>query len=248
MNPTSVRRRSVVLAALAATTTVAACGDRQHQRRTPRSGRPAEGQTVDSRSRVVRHWGRITSWLSRHAPATYARLRPPVSPEALAWYERRIGAPVHDDLKAWWEMNEGTYLFAFPAFLDGHAPLSIDGSFFCHPLEDAEERGWQRSWVPFACNDPNDPYSGMFHDAQTGFVGHWAEAELPAVSHGTTLADYLEKQEAALYETSARRPGQDVPGLWNGLLVWDDPDHPLHDDLDGWQPFHRTHRESQGDT
>ncbi|WP_222126026.1 hypothetical protein [Streptomyces sp. SLBN-134] len=89
---------------------------------------------------------RRTSWLRRHAPATHAR------------HERRIGRPLHDDLKALWELNEGAYLFGFPGFLDGCAPLSIDGSFLCHPLERAGEWGWEPARVPFACDDPADPY------------------------------------------------------------------------------------------
>ncbi|MBB5935842.1 SMI1/KNR4 family protein [Streptomyces zagrosensis] len=194
---------------------------------------------MNSRAGVTHQWGRITSWLSSHAPATHARLRPPVPPQALAWYEQRIGTPVHEELRALWALNEGAYVFAFPDFLNGHAPLSIDGSFLCHSLAHVEEGGWQRSWVPFACNDPTDPYSGMFHDAKTGFVGHWAEAEMPAISPGITLADYLKKEADALYEAADQPHGGDVPGTWNGFLVWDDPDRRLHDELAGWRPIHR---------
>ncbi|MCT2588799.1 SMI1/KNR4 family protein [Streptomyces sp. N2-109] len=203
---------------------------------------------MDSPARVTHQWERITSWLKRHAPATYARLRPPVTPEALEWYEQRIGTPVHADLKALWGVNEGAYLFTFPDFLDGYAPLSIDGSVRCHPLENGEERGWERSWIPFVCNDPTDPYSGMFHDTKTGFVGHWAEAEMPTVSMGTTLADYLKSEADALHKAPDQSTGGDVPGISDGSLVWDDPARRLYEELDDWRPFHRRHRnQDQGD-
>ncbi|MBD0422186.1 SMI1/KNR4 family protein [Streptomyces sp. TRM S81-3] len=166
--------------------------------------------------------------------------------QALEWYERRIGMPVHDDLRALWRLNEGSYVFTFPGFLDGYAPLSIDGSFLCNPFEAAEERGWERSWVPFACNDPTDPYSGLFHDAKTGLVGHWTEAELPQVSPGTSLGGYLKQQADALYKASRRPHGGDVPGVWDGFLVWDDPGHRLHDELEGWRPVHREHHGDEG--
>ncbi|WP_431997501.1 hypothetical protein [Streptomyces fungicidicus] len=85
---------------------------------------------MDPRTEVGQQWGRLTSWLRRHAPATHARLRPPVTPEALARYERRIGRPLHDDQKALWG----------------------------HPLQRAGEWGWEPARVPFACDDPADPY------------------------------------------------------------------------------------------
>ncbi|MGW3315390.1 hypothetical protein [Streptomyces fungicidicus] len=74
---------------------------------------------MDPRTEVGQQWGRLTSWLRRHAPATHVRLRPPVTPEAPARHERRISRPLHDDQKALWELNEGAYLFGFPGFLNG---------------------------------------------------------------------------------------------------------------------------------
>ncbi|MFC8420287.1 SMI1/KNR4 family protein [Streptomyces sp. NPDC057236] len=246
MNTTTVHRRSVVLTALT-TATTAACGGRRQRSDAPARHASSEGPGADPREDVAHQWGRLTSWLRRHAPATHARLRPPVTPEALAWYEKRIGTPLHDDLKTLWGTNEGTYLFGFPGFLDGDAPLSIDGSFLCHPLERARERGWERTWVPFACNDPTDPYSGLFHDAETGRVGYWTEAEPPQVWKDTTLAGCLSEQADALYEAAPRPHGGDVPGVWNGLLVRDDPGHRLYHDLDGWRPVHEEHRGHEGD-
>ncbi|MGW3589024.1 hypothetical protein [Streptomyces fungicidicus] len=130
------------------TATAAACGGRCRRPAAPAQDEPAGVPGVDPRTEVGQQWGRLTSWLRRHAPATHARLRPPVTPEAPARYERRIGRLLHDDQKA----------FGFPGFLDGCAPLSIDGSFFCHPLERAGEWGREPARVPFACDDPADPY------------------------------------------------------------------------------------------
>ncbi|MEU6105191.1 hypothetical protein [Streptomyces flaveolus] len=244
MRSTSLGRRSVVLAALATTTAVTACGGAQGRRRAPAQTPSAGGESM--RAEVVRQWGRVTSWLGEHAPATHARLRPPVTAGALARFERIAGGPVHEDLAAWWSLNDGTYLFTLPAFLDGYAPLGVDGSLRCRPQADAEESGWERSWVPFACNDPTDPYSGLFHDARTGFVGHWAEADRPALWRGTTLAGYLKRQADALYRAGGRpAPGQDVPGVWNGHLVWDNPADRLRDELEGWRPVHREHHGDQ---
>jgi cell wall assembly regulator SMI1 len=70
---------------------------------------------------ITTSWAHIHTWLSTHAPATLAAIRPPATQDVLDHVETHLGEP---DLIAWWSAHDGT---AAPAgqVLPGYTPFGL---------------------------------------------------------------------------------------------------------------------------
>ncbi|WP_049570259.1 SMI1/KNR4 family protein [Streptomyces sp. SBT349] len=123
-------------------------------------------------------WGRFVSWLSVHAPADHAALRPPATAGEIATLEAHLGVPLHPQLRALLERHNGVAelrptpergTFQAGAFLPlGHRLDHTDRIAETHRMlvdfgeqniasglwEEDDLNGHAHQWVPFA--HPND--------------------------------------------------------------------------------------------
>jgi cell wall assembly regulator SMI1 len=53
-------------------------------------------------------WAELTSWLSAHAPQTFATLRPPGDPARLTVAEQQLGFALGAELTEWWHLHDGS--------------------------------------------------------------------------------------------------------------------------------------------
>ena len=109
---------------------------------------------------VAAAWTRIENWLSDHAPATLASLRPPASAPQLQAARESIGLDMAESLGASLERHDGVEAtqarFCLPATF---GPLSVAEIVQAHAalvdvLEDLGSRArgewWDPGWLPFA--------------------------------------------------------------------------------------------------
>ena len=209
---------------------VEATGD-PHQRAQP-ADPAAAALTV---RQVADAWHRITSWLKSHAPDSYATLRPGADSPALAVLEAELGIPIPIELRTLWMLTAGDDGAGGGGCLPGNmALLNLDAVAAHHRRrsdaqshEDAfnadrpeEERitVWKATWIPVVALGPTDGTSGLYLDAESGYLGSWSRYNEPPGEVLDTLVTYLE--EAADMLEAPALATRDKPGLIDGALAW----------------------------
>ncbi|MFI0242177.1 SMI1/KNR4 family protein [Streptomyces sp. NPDC016845] len=179
----------------------------------------AEAVTV---RQVADAWGRVTGWLKRHAPDSYAALRAGATPAEIAALEAEFGIPVPVELRVLWLLTGGE------DGCDGRGCLL--GNWALLPLDAVSREyrtrrnlvalGWERTWIPVAACGASDAASGLYLDAATGCLGRWSRYNEPPDEELDTLVTYLEEVADTLEAPALATKGR--PGLIGGALVWRD--------------------------
>ncbi|QNP68993.1 hypothetical protein IAG44_05700 [Streptomyces roseirectus] len=216
----------------------------QREEERPRPADPvADALTVRE---VADAWGRVTAWLRRHAPDSYAALRPGASAAALAALEDTLAVPIPLALRTLWTLTAGDDGAGGRGCLPGNAALmDLDAVAACHRrksdaqahqdarAEDERVTIWEPTRIPVVSLGPADTTSGLYLDTTTGFLGHWSRyREVPGEEELDTLVTYLEEM-ADMLESPALA-GRDQPGLIGGTLVWLSSIDPARET--GWRP------------
>ncbi|MGW0841541.1 hypothetical protein ACWD26_15495 [Streptomyces sp. NPDC002787] len=184
---------------------------------------------------VADAWHRITRWLRRNAPDSYAALRAGAGPAAIAALESDLGVRIPVELRVLWMLTAGDDGADGRGCLPGNrALMTLDAVTAVHRLKtdsqaDQETRNagrpeeeritvWKPAWIPVVALGPADNTSGLYLDTTTGHLGRWSRyAEAPD-DELDTLVTYLE--EAADMLEAPALATRDRPGLVDGTLVW----------------------------
>ncbi|MEU8986961.1 SMI1/KNR4 family protein [Streptomyces sp. NPDC048558] len=197
---------------------------------------------------VADAWRRITDWLQRHAPDSYAALRAGASPAAITALEADLGIRIPVELRALWLLTAGDDGANGWGCLPGNrALMTLDAVAATYRLktdaqadqdalnasrtEDNRIIVWQATWVPVFALGPADSTSGLYLDSATGYLGPWSRYNDNPVEELDTLVTYLE-ETADMLETPALA-ARDKPGLIGGTLVWLSSIDPAQEDR--WQ-------------
>ncbi|MGI5414067.1 hypothetical protein ACQEV9_45695 [Streptomyces chartreusis] len=202
-----------------------------------------EGQQTDAAADVVTHrevtdaWGRITGWLQRNAPASYAALRDGVSAAAVTELERELGTRIPVELRALWLLtagDDGVNGWGWGCLPRSESLMSLDAVASVYRfqmgsqvqedvlnadrVEDERIILWKPTWIPVVAHGAADSTSGLFLDAATGYLGRWNRYSAGFGEQRDTLVTYLE--EAADMLESPALATRDKPGLIGDALVW----------------------------
>lgn len=195
-------------------------------------------------------WHRITGWLQRNAPDSYAALRAGASPAAIAALEEDLGIRIPIELRALWLLTAGDDGGNGWGCLPGNMalmPLDAVAAAYrlkmdsqthqdtlnADRLEDERITVWKATRIPVVALSPADSTSGLYLDAATGYLGHWSRYNEYPGEELDTLVTYLE-EAADMLEASALAT-RDKPGLIGGALVWLSSIDPAQEDR--WQPL-----------
>ncbi|MFJ2259151.1 hypothetical protein ACIOKD_12535 [Streptomyces sp. NPDC087844] len=222
----------------------------------PRDEGREEGRPVDLEvaavtvREVADAWRRITSWLKRNAPDSYAALRAGAGPAAIAALEEDLGVPIPVELRVLWMLTAGDdgadgrgclprnmalmNLDAAAAayHLKTDTQVNMDIHNARHP-EDEDITAWTATRIPVIALGPADGTSGLYLDAATGYLGSWSRYDDAPDEVLDTLVTYLE--EAADMLESPTLAARDEPGLIGGALVWRSSVEGTQEDR--WQPL-----------
>ncbi|WP_369174314.1 hypothetical protein AB5J49_43015 [Streptomyces sp. R28] len=199
---------------------------------------------------VADAWGRITGWLKHNAPASYAALRAGADPAAIAALEEGLGIRIPLELHVLWMLTSGDEGGDGWGCLPGNrALMTLDAVAALYRLQmdsqadedlsnsdrPEEERitVWKASRIPVVALGPGDDTSGLYLDAESGYLGRWSRYNEDPAEGLDTLVTYLE-EAADMLEAPALATG-DKPGLIDGALVWLSSTTPA---LEGrWRPW-----------
>ncbi|MFE1797746.1 hypothetical protein ACFW9L_16470 [Streptomyces sp. NPDC059517] len=199
---------------------------------------------------VADAWGRITGWLKRNAPTSYAALRPGADVAAIAALEESLGIRIPLELQVLWLLTSGDEGGDGWGCLPGNkALMPLDDVAAVYRLQmDAqaqeepsnsgrseEERItlWKTTRIPVVALGPADSTSGLYLDAESGYLGRWSRYNEDPAEGLDTLVTYLEEAADKL-EAPALSTG-DKPGLIDGTLVWLSSTTPALEDR--WRPW-----------
>ncbi|WP_338682233.1 hypothetical protein QD712_07330 [Streptomyces acidiscabies] len=209
----------------------------------PRADLVTEATTA---RQVADAWRRITYWLQRHAPDSYAALRPGADLGVLAALEGELGIRLPVELRVLWTLTEGDdgadgwgclpgnmalmnladVAHRYRLKMDAQANL---GTHNADHSEDERITVWEATRIPVIALSPADNTMGLYLDAATGYLGFWSRYDEPPGEELDTLVTYLE-ETADMLEAPALAT-RDKPGLVGGALVW----------LSGIDPAHEHH-------
>jgi cell wall assembly regulator SMI1 len=173
-------------------------------------------------------WGRVTSWLERNDPETFAALGGPGNRAAIGEAELHMDLKLPPEMWQWLLAND----IDAGRQPDGHACLvalgcdmplpggnlllgltdiqrvylSQMGLEEMQPSADSDHPFWRREWVPIAAE--RDGLYGTFLDTLNGTVGRWAEAQGPEEGVYASLFAFFQ-------ETADRMEGVSS-GDWRG--------------------------------
>ena len=218
-------------------------GGDQEQRADPAAAAVTVREVADA-------WRRIIGWLKRNAPDSYAALRVGASPAAIAALEVDLGIRIPVELHVLWLLTSGDDGGNGWGCLPGNrALMTLDAVAAAYRLkmdaqahedtfnigrpEDERITVWKATWIPVAALGPADSTSGLYLDAESGYLGRWSRYNQGPGEVLDTLVTYLE-EAADMLETPALATG-DKPGLIGGALVWLSSIDPAQADL--WQPW-----------
>ncbi|MGN9815085.1 hypothetical protein ACTMUQ_07035 [Streptomyces sp. SD11] len=242
------------LKAVPSTEPVIAAPEQEHVQ--PRDERRDVGRPVDLEvaavtvRQVADAWRRITGWLKRNAPDSYAALRAGAGPAAIAALEEDLGVPIPVELRTLWMLTAGDdgadgrgclpgnrALMTLDAVaaeyhLKTHAQADMDIHNARHP-EDEDITVWTATRIPVVALGPADGTSGLYLDAATGYLGSWSRYNDAPDEVLDTLVTYLE--EAADMLEAPALAARDTPGLIGGALVWRSMIHGTEEEQ--WQPL-----------
>ncbi|MGI5253555.1 SMI1/KNR4 family protein [Actinacidiphila glaucinigra] len=193
-------------------------------------------------------WRRVTGWLEQNAPESRAALRSGVSPTAIAALEHDLGIQVPAVLRSLWSLTGGDDGVNGAGCLPGNrALMTLDAvaDFYQQQLTSQAHQDtlnmhrpeydritvWKAAWIPVASYGPADRTSGIYVDAETGYMGSWSRYNEAPGEELDTLVTYLE-EVADMLEAPATR---DKPGLVGGTLVWGSRLDPGQEGR--WQPL-----------
>jgi cell wall assembly regulator SMI1 len=132
------------------------------------SGAPVAVAPVDPAvtAAVNASWARIERWLAAHAPKSYASLRPPASPAAIARAQAALGRPLPPELVASLRRHDGTVTgggaaFTLPPFYRPVAVADIPTYWrvSCDVIEHEpgdQDWYWTPGYTPFAEDGSGD--------------------------------------------------------------------------------------------
>ncbi|MEW2398047.1 SMI1/KNR4 family protein [Streptomyces sp. NPDC046862] len=199
---------------------------------------------------VAEAWRRITGWLKRNAPGSYAALRAGASPAAVAALEEDLGIQIPVELQVLWLLTAGDDGGDGWGCLPGNRalmPLDAVAAFY-RLMMDAQAREdtlnadrseddritvWKATWIPVVALGPADSTSGLYLDAASGYLGRWSRYNEGPGEVLDTLVTYLE--ETADMLDSPALATRDKPGLIGGALVWLSSIDPAQEGR--WQPL-----------
>ncbi|MFK0169495.1 hypothetical protein ACIQU5_11885 [Streptomyces sp. NPDC090306] len=184
---------------------------------------------------VTDAWQRIVGWLQRHAPESWAALRPGASSAAIADLEADLGFPLPAGLRALWLLSAGDDGAGGRGCLPGNTALmtpaaaaatyrlkmdaqSHQDTLNARRAEYERITVWRPSRIPVFALGPADSTSGLYLDSETGSLGRWSRYNEPPDEEVDTLVTYLEGTADALEHPAMAY--QDKPGLVGGTLVW----------------------------
>jgi cell wall assembly regulator SMI1 len=199
---------------------------------------------------VADAWRRITGWIQRHAPDSYAALRAGASTAAIAALEEDLGIRIPVELSVLWLLTAGDDGAHGWGCLPGNEALmpldevaavyrlkmdsqAHEDAFNADRLEDDRITVWKATWIPVVALGPADSTSGLYLDAATGYLGRWSRYNEGPGEELDTLVTYLE--EAADMLEAPALATRDKPGLIGGALVWLSSIDPAQEDR--WQPL-----------
>ncbi|MFE9611402.1 hypothetical protein [Streptomyces sp. NPDC006012] len=224
-------------------------GQEQDQGQVQPAGPVAPAAAVTVRE-VADAWRRITGWLRRNAPDSYAALRPGAGAAAIAALEGDLGVRIPIELHVLWMLTAGDDGVDGQGCLPGNnALLTLDAVAAVHRRssdlqahEDAHAADrpeaeritvWRPTWIPVVALGPADHTSGLYLDVATGYLGRWSRHYEDPDDELDTLVTYLE--EAADMLEAPALATRDEPGLVSGALVWLSSVGPARKDR--WQPL-----------
>lgn len=201
---------------------------------------------------VADAWQRITGWLRRNAPDSYAALRAGAGPGAIAALESDLGIRIPVELSVLWLLtggDDGADGQGSGCLPGNEALLTLDAvaavhrrktdaqahqdTLDAHRPEDDRITVWKATWIPVVALGPADSTSGLYLDTATGHLGRWSRYNEPPGDELDTLVTYLE--EAADMLEAPALATRDRPGLVGGALVWLSAVDPAQEDR--WQPL-----------
>ncbi|WP_234048639.1 SMI1/KNR4 family protein [Streptomyces liliifuscus] len=226
---------------------VAGAQGREQQEEEQRDDPATDAVTVRE---VADAWQRITGWLQRNAPDSYAALRGGAGPTAIAALEGDLGVRIPVELHVLWLLAAGDDGASGGGCLPGNwALMTLDAVAAAYRLKmdsqahqdtfdtdrPADERitVWKATWIPVVALGPADATSGLYLDAATGYLGRWSRYNEAPGEELDTLVTYLE--EAADMLEAPALATRDKPGLIGGALVWGSSIDPAQEDR--WQPW-----------
>ncbi|WP_181788249.1 SMI1/KNR4 family protein [Streptomyces phytophilus] len=184
------------------------------------------------RRQVTDAWRRIDTWLSAHAPASLAVLRPGATEDEIDRLQTTLGVRIPAGLRALWRLHAGVNVDPSASFLLGRWSL-MDFASVVHTYEremmlqrlPGADRFtlWRHAWIPVCSYSADDSSYGLYMDAETGKLGYWdkyGERRIEFESLTTYLEEMADSLEAPSLVTGYR------PGLVNDSLVWGPPEHP----------------------
>lgn len=203
-----------------------------------------------TRREVADAWRRITGWLQHNAPDSYAALRAGASPADIAALERDLGFRIPVELHVLWLLTSGDDGGHGWGCLPGNrALMTLDAVAAAYRLkmdaqahedtrnarrpEDERITVWKATRIPVVALSPADSTSGLYLDAESGYLGRWSRYNEGPGEVLDTLVTYLE--EAADMLEAPALATRDKPGLIGGALVWLSSIDPAQEDR--WQPW-----------
>ncbi|MER6133951.1 SMI1/KNR4 family protein [Streptomyces sp. NPDC001815] len=157
-------------------------------------------------------WSMIESWLSEHAPGTYASLPPAADSDTVRAAERRCGLVFPEEVVASLHRHDGSGEFLLPGNyrLSGAAEIakSYAGWMGSQQRDVPEElRYWRPSWLPLAQDGAGDSlFVEMARGDRLGCVGthaHGDGGQFVDLPHHASLQALLNWAAQALSDGSA---------------------------------------------
>ncbi|MFF7449603.1 MULTISPECIES: SMI1/KNR4 family protein [unclassified Streptomyces] len=180
---------------------------------------------------------RITGWLQRNAPDSYAALRAGAGSAAIGALEGDLGIEIPVELRVLWQLtagDDGVNGWGWGCLPGGETLMPLDAvaaiyrqKMDAQAHEDAHNAGrpeydritvWKATWIPVVSHGAADRTSGLHLDAATGYLGDWSRHNNVPGEQLDTLVTYLE--EAADMLQAPALATRDKPGLVGGALVW----------------------------
>ncbi|MER6304338.1 hypothetical protein ABT247_33020 [Kitasatospora sp. NPDC001539] len=173
-------------------------------------------------------WARVTTWLERNDPETFATLGGPGNQEAIGRAELHIGLELPAPVRQWLLVNDvdASERPEFPGTLvrrgcevpvpGGTLLLGLEDIQRVYlrqlalermePSEDPDYPLWRQEWLPIAAD--RDGLYGTFLDTANGTIGTWAEADMPEEGVHASLS--------ALFHRTADLLEGVTTGDWSG--------------------------------
>ncbi|WP_327191193.1 hypothetical protein [Streptomyces xinghaiensis] len=180
-------------------------------------------------------WQRISRRLQHNAPESQAALRRGADPAAITALEEDLGVQVPAELRTLWSLAAGDDGVNGAGCLPGNeALMTLDAVAAVHrqQMESQAHQDtlntrrpehdritvWKATWIPVVSYGVADRTSGLYLDAETGYLGRWSRYNEDSGGERDTLVTYLE-DVADMLESPALAT-RDQPGLVGGALVW----------------------------